>query len=87
MAEKITDKMIEQLEQLSMLALAKEEKMQMKQDMGHMLEYFDQLDELDLEETDPLFCIFSSPNVFRDDVIKECEHALGYRYQVPKLIE
>ena len=38
--------------------------------MGRMLDYIDQLNELDTEGTEPLSHIFSVSNVFREDIVE-----------------
>jgi aspartyl/glutamyl-tRNA(Asn/Gln) amidotransferase C subunit len=71
MSEKITDKMMERLEQLSMLGLTGEEQECIKRDLGQLLAHVHKLDELDLKEVEPMFHMCSGKNVFREDVARE----------------
>lgn len=69
MADKITDEMIEYVGILAKLELSEEERVKAKEDMGRMLAYFDQLDELDTTGVEPMTHIFPVTNVFREDVV------------------
>ena len=68
MAEKITDKTMDEIEILAKLVLTKTEKEKAKAEMQQMLDYVDMLDRLDTENTEPLTHIFPISNVFREDV-------------------
>ena len=70
MANRIQDEMIEYVGILAKLELSEEEKEAAKADMGRMLDYIDQLNELDTEGVEPLSHIFSVNNVFREDVVE-----------------
>lgn len=65
----ITDETIDQVQILAKLELSCEERQQAKKDMGEMLDYIDQLKELNTEGIEPLSHIFSVSNVFREDVV------------------
>ena len=69
MANVISDEMIEYVGILAKLELSDEEKEQAKQDMGRMLDYIDQLNELDTSGVEPLSHVFPVENVFREDVV------------------
>ena len=69
MAHSITDETIEYLGILAQLELSPEEKKQARQDMGRMLDYIDQLKELDTEGVEPLSHVLSVENVMREDVV------------------
>ena len=69
MANIITDEMIDYVGILAKLELSEEEKEQAKKDMSRMLDYIDQLNELDTSGTEPLSHIFPIQNVFREDVV------------------
>lgn len=69
MANEISDKTIEYAAALAKLELSGEEKEQAKKDMGRMLDYIDQLSELDTSQVEPLCHLFPVRNVFREDVV------------------
>ena len=69
MANVISDEMIEYVGILAKLELSDEEKEQAKQDMGRMLDYIDQLNELDTFGVEPMSHVFPVENVFREDVV------------------
>ncbi len=65
----LSDETIEYVGILAKLALSDEEKEQAKADMGEMLGYIDQLNELDTEGVEPMSHAFPVTNVFREDVV------------------
>lgn len=69
MANQITDETIEYVGILAKLELSDEEKQQAKKDMGNMLDYIDQLGELDTTDVEPMSHVFPAENVFREDVV------------------
>ncbi|MDD6039027.1 MAG: Asp-tRNA(Asn)/Glu-tRNA(Gln) amidotransferase subunit GatC [bacterium] len=69
MAGRISDEMIEYVSILAKLELSDEERVKAKEDMGRMLAYFDQLDELDTTGVEPMSHLFPVTNVFREDVV------------------
>ena len=69
MANIISDETIEYVGILAKLELFGEEREQAKADMGRMLDYIDKLNELDTDGVEPMSHIFSSQNVFREDVV------------------
>lgn len=69
MANVIDDETIEYVGILAKLELSDEEKDQAKQDMARMLDYIDQLNELDTTGVEPMSHIFQVENVFREDVV------------------
>ena len=69
MANIISDETIEYVGILAKLELSGEEKEAAKKDMGRMLDYIDQLGELDTEGVEPMSHVFSVQNVFREDVV------------------
>ena len=71
MSEKnmISDETIEYVGILAKLELNDEEKERAKKDMGDMLDYIDQLNELDTEGVEPMSHVFPMTNVFREDVV------------------
>ena len=65
----ISDDTIEYVGILAKLELKEEEKEQAKKDMGEMLDYIDQLNELDTSGVEPMSHVFPVHNVFRDDLV------------------
>ena len=69
MANLISDETIEYVGILAKLELSDEEKEQAKKDMGEMLDYIDQLNELDTTGVEPMSHVFPVHNVFREDEV------------------
>lgn len=69
MANMINDEMIEYISILAKLELSENEKEAAKKDMGRMLEYIDQLNQLDTAGVEPMTDVFPVNNVFREDVV------------------
>ena len=69
MANIISDETIEYVGILAKLELSDEEKEQAKKDMGAMLAYIDQLNELDTTGVEPMSHVFPVHNVFREDEV------------------
>lgn len=69
MANIISDETIEYVGILAKLELNGQEKEQAKKDMGEMLDYIDQLNELDTSGVEPMSHVFPVSNVFREDEV------------------
>lgn len=69
MANVISDETIDYVGILAKLELSPEEKERAKKDMGEMLDYIDQLNELDTSGVEPMSHVFPVQNVFREDVV------------------
>lgn len=69
MANHISDETIDYVGILAKLALSDEEKGQAAQDMEKMLDYIDQLNELDTSGVEPMSHVLPVCNVFREDVV------------------
>ena len=69
MANVITDETINYVGILAKLELPAEEKEQAKKDLAEMLDYIDQLGELDTTGVEPMSHVFPVNNVFREDVV------------------
>ncbi len=69
MANVISDETIEYVGILAKLELGPEEKERAKKDMGEMLDYIDQLNELDTSGVEPMSHVFPVQNIFREDVV------------------
>jgi len=65
----ISDETIEYVGILAKLELSGPEKEQAKQDMARMLDYIDQLNDLDTTGVEPMSHVFPVSNVFREDVV------------------
>lgn len=97
MANIITDETIDYVSILAKLELSDEEKQAAKNDMGRMLDYIDQLSELDTDGVKPMSHVFPVNNVFREDVITNQDNKEQMlanapkqkdgQYQVPKTVE
>ena len=96
MANVITDETIDYVGILAKLELSAEEKEQAKKDLAEMLDYIDQLGELDTTGVEPMSHVFPVNNVFREDVVTngdEMEKTLANAperrkdcFEVPKTI-
>lgn len=69
MANVIDDVTIDYVGILAKLELSDEEKEQAKKDMASMLDYIDQLNELDTTGVEPMSHVFPVENVMREDVV------------------
>jgi len=97
MANIITDEIIDYVSILAKLELSDEEKQAAKNDMSRMLDYIDQLNELDTDGVEPMSHVFPVNNVFREDVVTNQDNKEQMlanapkqkdgQYQVPKTVE
>ena len=97
MANIISDETIEYVGILAKLELNDQEKEEAKKNMERMLDYIDQLNELDTTGIEPMSHIFPVTNVFREDVVTngdEHEQTLANApeakdgaFKVPKTVE
>lgn len=71
--EKITREEIDHLAELSNFSLTDEEKDSLGTDLGNIIDYISQLDELDTKGVEPTYQVFEMENVWRDDEIKPQE--------------
>ena len=60
---------IEHLAELSNFSVSKEQTESLKKDLGEILKYISQLDEVDVEAVEPTYQVFEMENVWRDDEI------------------
>ena len=94
---KIDQKTVEKMAHLSRLELSEQESTKMVGDLSKILNWMDQLKELDTTDVQPLTHMSEEVNVFREDLVKNelsREKALrnapsqdGEYFQVPKVIE
>ncbi|MFP4589398.1 MAG: Asp-tRNA(Asn)/Glu-tRNA(Gln) amidotransferase subunit GatC [Candidatus Bipolaricaulota bacterium] len=93
----IKDEQIRRIEKLAQLRLTSEERENMKEELGQILDYFEKLEELDTQDVDPLMHILDVENVLREDELEEPisqERALenapqaarGF-FEVPKVVD
>lgn len=92
----INDETMEYIGILAKLELSAEEKEKAKQDMARMIQYIDQLKELDTTGIEPVSHIVKQQNVFREDVVtngdeheKTLMNAPGEKnnmFKVPKIL-
>ena len=69
MANVIDDETMEYVGILAKLELSEDEREAAKKDMGRMLDYIDQLNELDTAGVEPMSHVLSTRNMFREDVV------------------
>jgi aspartyl-tRNA(Asn)/glutamyl-tRNA(Gln) amidotransferase subunit C len=66
----ITVKDVEHVANLARLALTEEEKQQFADTLNHILDYANQLQELDVSEVEPTSHVLPLSNVFREDTVR-----------------
>lgn len=94
--KKINEQLIDQLAHLSRLEFSTEEKQKILNDLNRILDYIDQLNELNTDNVEPLIYLAPNQNILRDDVVNETlkkEDALANApkkdsdyFRVPKII-
>lgn len=94
---KITIQEVEHVANLARLEFNEEEKKKLAQQLGRILDYIDQLNELDTTDVEPTSHVIPIKNVLRPDVVKPSftqEEALANApsrtdglFEVPKIIE
>ena len=97
MANTIISETMDYVGILAKLELSLEEKEAARKDMERMLDYIDQLNELDTSQTEPLSHVFPVNNVFREDVVtngderekilKNAPEQKDGAFKVPKTVE
>ena len=97
MANTISSETMDYVGILAKLELSLEEKEAARKDMERMLDYIDQLNELDTSQTEPLSHVFPVNNVFREDVVtngderekilKNAPEQTDGAFKVPKTVE
>ena len=73
MANRITDEILDYVGILAKLELSEQEKQAARKDMERMLDYIDQLNELDTSGIEPMPHAFATVNVFREDVVTNAD--------------
>lgn len=87
MSNIISDETIEYVGILAKLELSDEEKEAAKKDMGRMLDYIDQLNQLDTSNVEPLSHVFPVTNVFREDVVTNTDEHEKILANAPEMKE
>ncbi len=97
MANSISEETMEYVGILAKLELSGEEKEQARKDMERMLEYIDQLNELDTSGVEPMSHISPLHNVFREDqvtngddrdaILSNAPEARDGSFVVPRTVE
>jgi aspartyl-tRNA(Asn)/glutamyl-tRNA(Gln) amidotransferase subunit C len=67
---KVTDEMIEKLAHLARLKFDEAEKLDIQSDLQRMIAFVEKMNELDLENVEPLLHMSDEVNVLRDDVVE-----------------
>ena len=84
MTNVISDETIEYVGILAKLELSAEEKEQAKKDMGRMLDYIEQLNELDTDGVEPMSHVLPLENAFREDVVTNAEESAATLQNAPE---
>lgn len=84
MANMISDETIEYVGILAKLELSEEEKEQAKKDMGRMLDYIEQLNELDTNGVEPMSHVLPLENAFREDVVTNGDKSTATLQNAPE---
>lgn len=66
----VTDDLISKLAKLSRLTFDEKEKEEIRNDLQRMIGFVEKLNELNLDDTEPLLFVSNQTNVFREDEIK-----------------
>jgi len=87
----------DKIAKLAKLEFAHDEKVKLQTDLNKILEYIDQLNELDLDEIEPLENINETENVLRKDIedkwlsneeaLKNAPSKTGRFFKVPKVLD
>lgn len=94
---KVDDALVDKLAKLAKLEFGPEEKSAIRTDLERMLDFAEQLNEVDTEGTAPLIHVNPEKNIFRPDEVSESltqAEALknapdhdSYYFKVPKVVE
>lgn len=74
----VDDALLNRVSLLAKLELSEKEREQAREDLNQMLTYIDCLEKVDIEGVEPLYHVYQSENVFRDDMpLSDEERAVG----------
>lgn len=82
---KIDEKTMDNLEILSKLKLTENERNRAISELERMLSYVDKLNELDTEDKEPLIHAIPQVNIFREDVVENCDGTEATLSNAPKV--
>ncbi|MBC8032599.1 MAG: Asp-tRNA(Asn)/Glu-tRNA(Gln) amidotransferase subunit GatC [Chitinophagaceae bacterium] len=93
----VTDKLVEDLANLSRLSFNEQEKEEIKKDLQKMISFVNKLNEVNTDGVEPLLHMTDAVNVYREDIVQGSmrkEEALlnapaadGNYFKVPKVIK
>ncbi len=93
----VNDEMIDKLANLARLKFDEAEKQEIKKDLQRMIAFVEKMNELDLENVEPLLHMSDEINVLRDDVVEgsvsrsealqNAPHHDEQFFKVPKVIK
>ncbi len=96
MSEQLTEQQVRQVAKLARLNCTDEEIKQFTGQLGAILDYIDQLNEVDTDGVEPLAHSLPVSNVFREDVVrpslpndealKNAPHRDGEYFAIPKVL-
>ncbi len=69
----VENETVKHLAELSNFSISEKEAESLKKDLGEILKYVSQLDEVDVSGVEPTYQVFEMENVWRDDELKEQE--------------
>lgn len=96
--EKISKNEVKHLAELSSISLSEEEISNLQTDLGNIVEYIEQLSELNTDGVKPTFSVSKNQNVWREDEIDDygvkrdellklaCENIEDNQVKVPKVL-
>lgn len=84
MANRISKETIDYVSILAKLELTEEEKDRAREDMDKMLEYIEQLNELNTDGVEPMSHVFPVENVFREDEVTGIDDSVNILQNAPE---
>ncbi len=83
----IDKKTVEYVADLARIEITEEEKENLKEQLGKILDYINKLKELDVENIPPTRGVFFKENVFREDIPKRSQFSQDILRNAPELKE
>jgi aspartyl-tRNA(Asn)/glutamyl-tRNA(Gln) amidotransferase subunit C len=94
---KIDESTIDAVSTLVKLDIAPEEKIHIAEELEHILDYIDTMNQLDTDDVEPVSHVFEYGNVLRDDIVTNEDNSMelvtlapfakNTSYLVPKTVE